>query len=120
VQAASGEANTGWTFTLPASVNRNQTHTVRAFVGTRELAASGKSFGTNPGGGTPNFIDGVFDNSSVVKQAVGDKLPGARSPEATLSAVLGNLMIKADDSTKTKLAGLLEQARQLGVQDKVS
>ena len=58
-------------------------------------------------------IDGVFDNSSVVKHVVGDK----RSPEATLSAVLGNLMIKADDSTKTKLKALLDQARQLGVQD---
>jgi len=65
VQAATGQANTGWTFTLPASVNRNQAHTVRAFVGTRELAASGKSFGTNPGGGTPNFIDGVFDNCGL-------------------------------------------------------
>lgn len=68
-------------------------------------------------------IDGVFDNSSVVRTAVGERLPGAGpggSPEATLAAVLGNLMIKADDSTRTKLKALLEQARQLGVQDKVS
>jgi uncharacterized membrane protein YqiK len=73
-------------------------------------------------------IDGVFDNSSVVRTAVGDRLPGAGqgagqgagspgSTEATLAAVLGNLMIKADDSTRTKLKALLEQARQLGVQD---
>ncbi|HEY0191189.1 MAG TPA: hypothetical protein VGC42_08725, partial [Kofleriaceae bacterium] len=62
-------------------------------------------------------IDGVFDNSTVVKQAVGGKLPAARLPQETLSALLGNLMIKADDSTKTKLAALLDQARQLGVQD---
>jgi uncharacterized membrane protein YqiK len=67
-------------------------------------------------------IDGVFDNSSVVRTAVGDRLPGSASgptgsPEATLAAVLGNLMIKADDSTRTKLKALLEQARQLGVQD---
>jgi cyanophycinase-like exopeptidase len=68
-------------------------------------------------------IDGVFDNSSVVRTAIGDRLPGGGaggSPEATLAAVLGNLMIKADDSTRTKLKALLEQARQLGVQDKVS
>jgi uncharacterized membrane protein YqiK len=64
-------------------------------------------------------IDGVFDNSSVVRSAIGDKLPAAigKSPEATLAAVLGNLMIKADDSTRTKLKALLEQARQLGVHD---
>ncbi|MEO7732182.1 MAG: hypothetical protein ABIY55_14500, partial [Kofleriaceae bacterium] len=51
-------------------------------------------------------IDGVFDNSSIVKQAVGDRLPGTiagRSPEATLAGLLGNLMIKADDSTRSKL-----------------
>jgi uncharacterized membrane protein YqiK len=70
-------------------------------------------------------IDGVLENSQVVKQLVGDRLPAAatalaRSPEATLSAVLGNLMIKADDSTKSKLKALLDQARQLGVHDKVS
>ena len=40
-----------------------------------------------------------------------------KSPEATLAAVLGNLMLKADDSTKTKLKALLDQARQLGVHD---
>jgi len=65
-------------------------------------------------------IDGVFDTSHVVKQAVGERLPGhghGSSPEATLAAVLGNLMIKADDSTRGKLKTLLEQARQLGVQD---
>ena len=65
-------------------------------------------------------IDGVFDTSHVVKQAVGERLPGhghGSSPEATLAAVLGNLMIKADDSTRGKLKALLEQARQLGVQD---
>ncbi|HEX7843593.1 MAG TPA: hypothetical protein VF469_39240, partial [Kofleriaceae bacterium] len=67
-------------------------------------------------------IDGVLDNSAVVRQAVGERLPGsgqglARSPEATLAAVLGNLMIKADDTTRGKLKELLEQARKLGVQD---
>jgi uncharacterized membrane protein YqiK len=69
-------------------------------------------------------IDGVLESSSVVRSAIGDRLPGAapslpggKSPEATLAAVLGNLMIKADDSTRTKLKALLDQARQLGVHD---
>jgi hypothetical protein len=69
-------------------------------------------------------IDGVLDNSAVVRQALGDRLPGAghaavlgKSPEATLAAVLGNLMIKADDTTRGKLKELLDQARKLGVQD---
>jgi hypothetical protein len=31
--------------------------------------------------------------------------------------VLGNLMTKADDPTRTKLKTLLEQARQLGIHD---
>src|SRR5215813_1037498 len=68
-------------------------------------------------------IDGVLDSSAAVRQAVGERLPGngqggaARSPEATLAAVLGNLMIKADDTTRGKLKELLEQARRLGVQD---
>jgi hypothetical protein len=68
-------------------------------------------------------IDGVLDSSAVMRQVVGDRLPGnghagpAASPEATLAGVLGNLMIKADDSTRSKLKALLEQARQLGVQD---
>ena len=72
-------------------------------------------------------IDGVLDSSAAVQKLVADKLPGnghdgsARSPEATLAAVLGNLMIKADDTTRGKLKALLEQARQLGVHnDKVS
>lgn len=69
-------------------------------------------------------IDGVLDSSAAVRQAVGERLPGnghgpggARSPEATLAGVLGNLMIKADDTTRGKLKELLEQARRLGVQD---
>jgi uncharacterized membrane protein YqiK len=70
-------------------------------------------------------IDGVLDSSAAVRQAVGDRLPGnghgaggaARSPEATLAGLLGNLMIKADDTTRGKLKELLEQARRLGVQD---
>jgi len=65
-------------------------------------------------------IDGVVDNSDVVRKAVGERLPGqllGKSPEATLAAVLGNLMVKADDPTRSKLKALLDQARQLGVQD---
>src|SRR5262249_13636346 len=55
-------------------------------------------------------IDGVLDSSAAVRQAVGERLPGnghgpagPRSPEATLAGVLGNLMIKADDTTRGKL-----------------
>ena len=74
------------------------------------------------------FVKAVSLGSSIVEVVGGsDKLPGnghdgsARSPEATLAAVLGNLMIKADDTTRGKLKALLEQARQLGVHnDKVS
>jgi uncharacterized membrane protein YqiK len=63
-------------------------------------------------------IDGVFDTSEVVRKAVGERMPAlGKSPEATLAAVLGNLMLKADDSTKSKLKALLDQARQLGVHD---
>lgn len=63
-------------------------------------------------------IDGVFENSEVVRKTVGEYLPAlARSPQATLAAVLGNLMVKADDATRGKLKALLEQARQLGVDD---
>ncbi|MBA3396396.1 MAG: hypothetical protein H0T89_27445 [Deltaproteobacteria bacterium] len=81
-----------------------------------------------------NSIDGVVDNSEVVKKALGDRLNGnghgkllddvremaraaATDKNATLSSLLGNLMMKADDSTKSKLKTLLEQARQLGVHD---
>jgi uncharacterized membrane protein YqiK len=63
-------------------------------------------------------IDGVFDTSEVVRKAVGERMPAlGKSPEATLAAVLGNLMVKADDPTRTKLKALLDQARQLGVHD---
>jgi uncharacterized membrane protein YqiK len=63
-------------------------------------------------------IDGVFESSEVVRKTVGEYLPAlAKSPEATLAAVLGNLMVKADDATRGKLKALLEQARQLGVHD---
>jgi len=57
-----------------------------------------------------------------VRKAVGDKLSSTshRSPTETLSGVLGNLMIKADDSTKLKLKTLLDQAKTLGVQDQAS
>ncbi len=83
-------------------------------------------------------IDGVFDNSSVVRKALGgngasngngnhnliddvrEMVRAAGSPDTknlTVSGVLGNLMIKADDSTKSKLQALLDKARQLGVHD---
>ncbi len=84
-----------------------------------------------------NQIDGVVESSSVVRGALGDRLDGnggkliddvkdlvravGSGSEAikdlTLSGVLGNLMIKADDTTRTKLKQLLDQARKLGVHD---
>ena len=81
-------------------------------------------------------IDGVVDHSEVVRAALGDRLEDGRfmqdlkdmvgaaaggSAEGlknlTISAVLANLMLKADDPTKRKLAALLEQAKKLGVDD---
>ncbi|MBL8620983.1 MAG: hypothetical protein JNK64_06750 [Myxococcales bacterium] len=81
-------------------------------------------------------IDGVVDHSEVVRAALGDRLEDGRfmqdlkdmvgaaaggSAEGlknlTISAVLANLMLKADDTTKRKLAALLEQAKKLGVDD---
>ncbi len=84
-----------------------------------------------------NSIDGVVDHSEVVRHALGDRLKNgngqlvqdlkdvvgaaAGSSEAlknlTVSAVLANLMVKADDSTRVKLQALLEQARKLGFDD---
>lgn len=84
-----------------------------------------------------NAIDGVVDSSKVVQATIGDRLDGnganliddvkdmvraaAGSSEAiknlTISGVLGNLMIKADGDTRSKLQALLEKARQLGVHD---
>jgi len=65
-------------------------------------------------------IDGVVDNSDIVRRTLGDKLNG--NGKANLSEVLAGLMTKADDSTKTKLQALLDKAKQLGVsgEDKVS
>jgi uncharacterized membrane protein YqiK len=64
-------------------------------------------------------IDGVFDSSEVVRNAMGGRLGATGNGHGanTLALVLGNLMVKADDSTKTKLKALLEQAKQLGVHD---
>jgi hypothetical protein len=84
-----------------------------------------------------NQIDGVVESSSVVRQTLGDRLNGnghnliddvkdivraagsssGAIKDLTVSGVLGNLMIKADNDTRTKLQALLEKARQLGVHD---
>jgi uncharacterized membrane protein YqiK len=80
-----------------------------------------------------NAIDGVLDNSAVVQKLAAPHLNGnghhdvledvkamaraAGSKDLTVSSLLGNLMIKADDSTKSKLQALIEKARQLGVHD---
>jgi len=67
-------------------------------------------------------IDGIFESSEVVKKAVGEKLHagsgnGNGKGSETLSGVLGNLMIKADEPTKAKLKALLDQAKQIGVHE---
>jgi uncharacterized membrane protein YqiK len=80
-----------------------------------------------------NAIDGVLDNSEVVKRIAAPHLNGnghhdvledvksmaraAGGKDLTVSSLLGNLMIKADDTTKSKLQALIEKARQLGVHD---
>ena len=85
-----------------------------------------------------NQIDGVVNSSEVVQKTIGDRLgnKGGRNliddvkdivraagsssesiKNLTVSGVLGNLMIKADDDTRVKLQSLLEQARKLGVHD---
>lgn len=84
-----------------------------------------------------NQIDGVVDHSDVLRKVLGDRLNGngdllqdvkdvvvaaGSGHEAwknlTVSAVLANLMMKADGETRTKLQALLEQARALGVDGK--
>jgi uncharacterized membrane protein YqiK len=66
-------------------------------------------------------IDGVMDNSDMAKRLVGSSLVGGGlgngHGQKSLSETLGDLMGKADDKTKTKFKALLDQAKQLGVQD---
>jgi uncharacterized membrane protein YqiK len=77
-------------------------------------------------------IDGVFESSQVVRNVVGGAVngnglldevkamvarAGGAASDSSISKVLGNLMLKADDSTKVKLKELLDQARKLGVSD---
>jgi hypothetical protein len=71
----------------------------------------------------------------VVRQAIGGSLENGRllqdvkevvasiggaSEEVknlTVTGLLGNLMLRADEGTRPKLQSLLDQARKLGVQD---
>ncbi|MEO8704834.1 MAG: SPFH domain-containing protein [Kofleriaceae bacterium] len=87
-------------------------------------------------------IDSVVESSDIVRKALGDRLngngngngsghsrsllddvkdmaraAGATTGNQTVSNVLGNLLVKADDSTKSKIKALLEQARSMGVHD---
>jgi uncharacterized membrane protein YqiK len=80
-------------------------------------------------------IDGVLDSSAVLRKAVSPSLENGRllqdvkdvvasiggaSEEVknlTVTGLLGNLMLRADDTTKPKLQSLLDQAKKLGVQD---
>jgi len=79
-------------------------------------------------------IDGVVDNSSVLRGALGDRLNGdgqliedlkdivgnaSASSETiknlTVSAALGQLMVGADAKTKGKISTLIEKAKELGL-----
>ncbi len=84
-----------------------------------------------------NSIDGVVDHSEVVQRVLGDRLTNGNGQllqdikdvvgaaggssetlkNLTVSAVLANLMLKADDKTRLKLQALLDKARQLGLDD---
>jgi uncharacterized membrane protein YqiK len=64
-------------------------------------------------------IDGVVDNSEVVQKTLGDRLNNGNGKH-NLSEVLAGLMSRADEGTKTKLQALLDKARQLGVDEKLS
>ena len=80
-------------------------------------------------------IDGVVESSDVVKSTIGDRLEDGRllqdlkdvvgaatggSAEGlknlSISSALAALMLKADDSTKRKLAALVDQAKKLGLE----
>ncbi|MEZ4403319.1 MAG: hypothetical protein R3B06_25055 [Kofleriaceae bacterium] len=80
-------------------------------------------------------IDGVVDSSEVVRGALGDRLTSgsgalvqdlkdvvgavggsaANLQHLSVAAALAGLMAKADEPTRAKLASLLEQAKQLGL-----
>jgi uncharacterized membrane protein YqiK len=60
-------------------------------------------------------IDGIVDNSDVVKRIAGDRLGNGK--HGNLTEVLAGLMSRADEGTKTKLQALLDKAKQLGVHD---
>ena len=80
-------------------------------------------------------IDGAMESSEVMRKALGGRLEngqllqdvkdvvasiGGASEEVknlTMTGLLGNLMLRADDGMRPKLQNLLEQARKLGIQD---
>jgi uncharacterized membrane protein YqiK len=72
-------------------------------------------------------IDGVLDSSDAARKLLGDRLAGngegngngngKRTPTELLQHLLGDLMVKADDKTRTKLKALLEQAKSLQADD---
>ncbi len=82
-------------------------------------------------------IDGVVDNSDTLRHVLGKRLNGEGDliqdlkdivagsnlssetvKNLSVSAVLGKLMLEADDQTKNKLQLLLEKAQQLGLDKK--
>jgi hypothetical protein len=54
------------------------------------------------------------DLKDMVGAAAGGSAEGLKN--LTISAVLANLMLKADDTTKRKLAALFDQAKKLGLE----
>jgi hypothetical protein len=65
-----------------------------------------------------NAVDGVLESSETVRKLAAPHLNGnGHDKDLTISKVLGGLLVKADDQTKTKLQALIEKAKQLGVHD---
>jgi uncharacterized membrane protein YqiK len=77
-------------------------------------------------------IDGVVDSSSTVRSVLGDRLGGGGDligdikdmmasvsseslKNVTVSALLGRMMLDADDTTKGKIKSLIDRAKELGL-----
>jgi uncharacterized membrane protein YqiK len=77
-------------------------------------------------------IDGVVESSSTVRSVLGDRLGGGGDligdikdmmasvsseslKNVTVSALLGRMMLDADDATKGKIKKLIDKARELGL-----
>ncbi len=79
----------------------------------------GNGGGNGNGGGGSGRAKLLADVKDMVRAATGGA--SVAGDDATVSHLLANLMSKADDSQKSKLRALMEQAKKLGAtDDKVS